>query len=541
MILWSLLLAMTIGNYARVSEVEGDVVVEREGEYHPLTLNFLVEPGDRILAIDGRAELEFRYRTVVWIGKDADFLVHRIERDLREFELRDGKITVWNQKKGEVRIVLPQGEIDLRPRSRVRIHIREDGDVWVSVLDGRIYVDTDEMSLVAEEGEELEIDRYGELTYRSFPWDDDFDSWCDHRYVRYTVHFSVIYWEPVVWVGFWDLAPYGEWVWIPPYGWVWVPHVTIGWQPYLYGYWTYRPGFGWVWVSYEPWGWIPYHYGRWAYIPGRGWVWVPGRTFSGGWVAWYVDGSTVAWAPLGPYDQVVQGPGHRSTWVAVTRKSFEHPTPSLLTGKGGASKRLPYQPVTLKRPIRNWTRQPRLTVPKVELPTHLQEKVKRVALEKGRFPKSRFSNRLPKPKEERKTAWRPADTFGKSAQKNPGRSRETFEKPTAPPLEQPGKKSSHSPSPRLRPRHTPKLHPEERTPKKFQRSFPDDEEKKNHSRPPRRDKDSPSWFQSMRSLGERVVGMWRSRQQTQDSKKARKHTSRPRRPVDSRKGLKDNR
>ncbi len=541
MVLWPLLVALTVGSYARVSEVQGDVVVEREGEYQPLTLNFLVEPGDRILAVDGRAELEFRYRTVVWIGKGTDLLVHRIERELREFELREGKVTVLNQDQGQVRVVIPQGEIDLTPDTRIRVHVEEDGDVWVSVLDGKIYVDTDEMRLVARKGEELEIDEFGELAYRSHPWSEDFYTWCDHRYTRYTVRISVTYWEPVTWVGFWDLVPYGEWVWIPPYGWVWVPRVTIGWQPYLYGYWTFRPGIGWVWVSYEPWGWIPYHYGRWAYVPGYGWVWVPGRTFGGAWVAWHVSSNTVAWAPLGPYDRVPTGPNRKSVWIAVTRKSFERPRPSLLVAKADEKRGFPYERVTLERPIRKWSKTPALPVPKIEAPSRIQESLRRIALEKRPFLKPSTQHRgqeierVKRPKSRSEEAPRihrsSKAKVGRESPKRPTQIPKDFRVPgVRPKAKSSGDRGIHEERAKIRITRDIKGEPT-RSPRATSRT--------RVRRPSKAEKpSSPAWLRSVNSLGKRLSGLWES---DPDHIPPKKKTRKVRQPIDNRNILKDNR
>lgn len=320
-----LLISMTLGAYGRVSYVREGVEIIRNGTSQPLTINFLVEPGDVVITNDGRIELEFRYKTIVWLGRNTEFLVHRIERDIREFEITEGKMTVANKDLGIVRVVIPQGSIELDEETRVRIRVNPSGAVKLKVTEGKVYVDTDEMSTVVYDGETIKIDEFGDLAYRVDWRDDDFYRWCHERYTRYVVEVEYVYLRPVIWVGYWDLTPYGRWVWMPPYGWVWIPYVSVGWSPYYHGYWTYSIYFGWVWVSYEPWGWIPYHFGRWAYMPGYGWVWVPGYRFSGAWVGWHVERGYVAWAPLGPNNRIVRGPDNSPAWIAVTKTSFENP------------------------------------------------------------------------------------------------------------------------------------------------------------------------------------------------------------------------
>lgn len=98
---------------------------------------------------------------------------------------------------------------------------------------------------------------------------------------------------------YYELAPYGEWVFVRPYGFVWRPYVSYHWRPFFYGHWVWSH-YGWTWVSYEPFGWIVYHYGYWNYHPRIGWYWIPGYEWSPARVTWISFGTYVGWAPLPP-------------------------------------------------------------------------------------------------------------------------------------------------------------------------------------------------------------------------------------------------
>ena len=94
--------------------------------------------------------------------------------------------------------------------------------------------------------------------------EDTFDRWNDYREILIQKHLAQSY-LPVELGDFeYELATYGEWVYIPPYGHVWVPGgLSSAWRPYYNGRWLWYPICGWTWLPYEPWGWVTSHYGRW--------------------------------------------------------------------------------------------------------------------------------------------------------------------------------------------------------------------------------------------------------------------------------------
>ncbi len=353
-----LLAGLLTAHFGRVSEVHGEAYLVAE-ETQPLYPNFLIEPGDLVETRDGRVEIELSYGTVVWLGRDSKVWFQEISEDRRAMEVLKGRVYVRNRHEdSEVVLEVPQGFLRIPGKGAVRLRVRKNGFVYARVTDGRLEVDTDEAHTVLTEGEELELDPFGYITYRPYAFDEDFDRWCVRRERVYVTVEVVPYVPPGIWIGLVDLSLHGRWIWLPPYGWVWVPRtfVAASWRPYLYGHWVFYADIGWVWVSYEPWGWVPYHYGRWVHVPGQGWVWIPGGTFGGGWVAWHTSDGVVAWAPLGPDDQPVRV-GRRTAWVAVSRSSFLHPRlpqPAEL----GKKPVVPYKEVRLARvPDRNWHRQ----------------------------------------------------------------------------------------------------------------------------------------------------------------------------------------
>lgn len=98
-----------------------------------------------------------------------------------------------------------------------------------------------------------------------------------------------------------SLGHHGEWITVDAGVYAWRPmNVAAGWRPYWNGRWMWTDD-GWYWDSDEPWAWAAYHYGRWYYDDYYGWIWIPGYEWAPAWVEWRYGGSTIGWAPLGPY------------------------------------------------------------------------------------------------------------------------------------------------------------------------------------------------------------------------------------------------
>lgn len=100
---------------------------------------------------------------------------------------------------------------------------------------------------------------------------------------------------------YYDLAPYGQWVYVSPWGWVWEPiAMPADFMPYASeGHWVLTTA-GWVFESFYPWSNIVYHYGRWVHAGHRGWVWWPDTVWGPAWVAWRCGDGYRGWRPLGP-------------------------------------------------------------------------------------------------------------------------------------------------------------------------------------------------------------------------------------------------
>ncbi len=98
---------------------------------------------------------------------------------------------------------------------------------------------------------------------------------------------------------YYDLAPYGQWVFVSPWGWVWQPDgVALGFMPYTSdGQWVLT-SYGWIFESAYPWAPVAYHYGRWVHHAHLGWLWWPDTTWSPAWVAWHCGGGYIGWRPL---------------------------------------------------------------------------------------------------------------------------------------------------------------------------------------------------------------------------------------------------
>ncbi|MBI4169352.1 MAG: FecR domain-containing protein, partial [Acidobacteria bacterium] len=308
--------------YARVRYVEGRLSVQRteEGEVLEATLNSPIAPGDRVRALDGRAEIELADGSVIWLEEGARLdlrtladIDNRYERN-NVLALDEGSIRINaaepEEKDKVFRIDTEAGSVYLLSGGSFRIDA--GGDLaTVSSSRGVAEVSGDAGSELVRTGERTSV-RGGRAPSDPRPFNtlrmDDFDRFCEDRLAVYLRHDEDEESEEAeenlpgeVRPYYRELSIYGGWRHLPTYGWVWRPAYYGSWGPYVNGHWTWCPT-GWVWVSYDVWGWAPYRYGRWDFVFDVGWVWIPGRVWSGAWVSFAVGSSYIGWCPLNYYN-----------------------------------------------------------------------------------------------------------------------------------------------------------------------------------------------------------------------------------------------
>jgi hypothetical protein len=314
------LMGEEIGRFARISEIEGEVQLWREGapDWEYGALNMLIEEGDLLeTGAHDYAEVELDNGTAIRLDEGTRIKILELSRDYGEHEwvsaidLDYGSVDVWTPDYDEWQSYLdvetPAGLVTVDEDSEVRVNVTERSDrTEILVYSGVADVIGKENYVTLYAHEKTRIGADGE-PFDPWRFDvdgaDRFDRWCqslqeervkvvEHRYVDTSIH-----------VGVSDLDSYGTWVFVADYGYCWRPRlVTQDWRPYRDGRWVWSARWGWTWIPCEPWGWVPYHYGRWVWASGCGWVWVPGRVFGPGWVSWYYGPGWIAWVPLDPFD-----------------------------------------------------------------------------------------------------------------------------------------------------------------------------------------------------------------------------------------------
>ncbi|HEY5610009.1 MAG TPA: DUF6600 domain-containing protein, partial [Thermoanaerobaculia bacterium] len=298
-------------SYISFEEGGAYVVQNDDGQEVAARVNLPLYPADEVrTGRRGRVEIRLSDGNIVALDRNT-----RVRfKSLRDAYDSEDEQTVIDLLYGEVivhRLESDSSALRLDTQNASYISSREtiydvvsegSGDDVVSVFEGSLEVRTPRDTERVRAGEQVRVDGEGiyseNVVVRGGT--TDFERWFLGRAQRYGQ--SSRYLNRRIGYAYYDLEPYGSWVYASDYGdWVWRPRVSVGWRPYYHGYWGHRQGCL-TWISNDPWGWVPYHYGRWAWSPGYGWVWIPGTGYSPGWVYWAYGSSYVGWVPAGWYD-----------------------------------------------------------------------------------------------------------------------------------------------------------------------------------------------------------------------------------------------
>jgi hypothetical protein len=311
---------------ARLSLIQGDVVVltrDTGNEWVAASINLPLLPEDRVwVPQDGRTEIQFLGRTYLRADRNTEITITKFawDRDshIIQTAVPEGRVYVnYRSSAGRnsvFQVDTPLVSVMAYENANCDIQVREDGYTEVSVLDGVVYVESQNGNTLVTRGNMVSIgtEHYAEISPlgpRSewIRWNQSRDS----RLVRSRTSSRYLPAELDVYSS--DFDDNGRWIYTRDYGYVWNPTVVVsGWAPYRNGRWVWMHD-DYVWVSYEPWGWAPYHYGRWAFRIGIGWFWAPPAInavfWSPGFVAWIYTPTYVSWVPLAPRE-TYYGYGH---------------------------------------------------------------------------------------------------------------------------------------------------------------------------------------------------------------------------------------
>ena len=302
-------------SYARLSYVNGDVVVERAGDLgtEQGVVNLAVVEGDKLGTKAGRAEIQFGNKNYLRLDENTNVEFANLPRqgdDRIRLHLLSGSIYLrvkYLEAEKSIEMHTPDASFYVLEAGLFRLDAQVNGQSELTVIEGSV-------EAAGEQGSELigsqtrllaNSGRLGSQLSLSNNR-DDFDYWNDDRDSLGNQYVSKRYLSSELEDYESELASNGNWTYERPYGYVWVPTVYYSdWRPYYYGRWVWYAGCGWNWVSDESWGWATYHYGRWHWRMGMGWYWIPTYHWGPAWVHWYNDYDYVGWCPLSWYDRPV--------------------------------------------------------------------------------------------------------------------------------------------------------------------------------------------------------------------------------------------
>ncbi len=324
-------------SFGRASVIDGDAMIFRaaDGEWGYLILNMIIEEGDIIRTeYCSRVEVQFENGTLLRLDENTRvrFLTIALIPEAREeditIQLCDGNTMVevpWNDEMTYFTVEAGDAYLTISEGSTVRINYTEGGRLYVYVIEGSAQLTTSKETCHLGDGDAVRVSTLG-YVYEISPrfCQDEFTEWCNELDHEYRCIERMDYLPHRIYIGYVELARYGNWRYVPGFGWVWVPRVEPGWRPFYHGRWVWTVSWGWVWVPFEPWGFVVFHYGRWAYVAGIGWVWVPGDVWGPGWVAWAWGPDWVAWIPLDPWDRPLIYIDI-DVWCCVSQNSFVDP------------------------------------------------------------------------------------------------------------------------------------------------------------------------------------------------------------------------
>lgn len=302
-------------SFARLSYVIGNTYIQRAQDlaYEEGIVNMPITEGDRLGTTEGRAEIYLGYGSYVRLDNRTklDFInLPRRDRDLTQIRIWAGSVYVSVQELFEetpFEIHTPDISIYILESGLYRFDVHENAETEILVFRGMLEAAGETGSTLIKSAQRITaIQGYfpsGPLRFMAAA-EDTFDRWNDYREVITRKRLARSYLPAELEDFEYELATYGEWVYIPPYGHVWVPGgMGSAWRPYYRGRWLWYPVCGWTWLPYEPWGWVTFHYGRWHWRLGIGWYWIPTTHWGPGWVHWYASYNHWGWAPLSYYNR----------------------------------------------------------------------------------------------------------------------------------------------------------------------------------------------------------------------------------------------
>lgn len=303
----------TNNSFARLNFVTGNTYIQKAADlgYEEAILNMPIAEGDRLGTTDGRAEIYLGKGNYIRLDKETkiDFMnLPKSGYDLVRVRIWAGNayfsVRTLEEEKN-IEIHTSDVSVYVLDSGLYRIDVRQNRETEIFVFEGIVEAAGETGSVLIKDGQRLEVSN---ARFASRPSDfinvaeDSFDKWSTNRESAIRKHLAKKYMPEELEDFEYELANYGDWIYILPYGYVWVPRgIDTFWRPYFHGRWIWMPLAGWTWIPYEPWGWCTFHYGRWHWQYGLGWYWIPTTFWGPAWVSWYWGYDYFGWAPLSYY------------------------------------------------------------------------------------------------------------------------------------------------------------------------------------------------------------------------------------------------
>ncbi len=343
---------------ARLSFTNGEVSFSpaETDDWVSAVLNRPITIGDKLWTDrNARGELQVGSATL-YLSGETGFSFLNLDDHIMQIRITAGTLYLRVRRLDQdesIEVDTPNLAFSVLRAGSYRINVNEAGDTTViNVREGQGEVTGGGSAFTLQPNEQGYFTGTDTLTAdtQPLPDQDEFDQWCDERYLRAEHAPARRYVSDDV-IGYEDLDDYGGWRPEPEYGTVWFPHTTVvGWAPYRFGHWVWVSPWGWTWVDNEPWGFAPFHYGRWIFVRGAwGWVPCPPRTaavayvrpvYAPALVAWvggphfavgvavgggaWGAGANVGWFPLGPREVFV--PSYRVSRTYVNNVNISNTT-----------------------------------------------------------------------------------------------------------------------------------------------------------------------------------------------------------------------
>ncbi len=291
---------------AHISFVEGNVILERDGQTDNSPSSMPLLAGDRVRTQGGRAEILFADGSAVHVDQQSvvDFQSDEVVR------LLDGRMRLNIAGRGRdvsYRVDAPAAWVEIHETGEYRVSVlrgEREPQVELAVLRGAAELVNEDGRSLVRAGERAFVRAGAQpsppYVFNSAMW-DAFDRWSESRR-DLRLGASAQYLPPDVRPYSTTFDNYGSWRYEQDYGYVWAPRVAVGWRPYYHGRWVGLRPYGWTWIAADPWGWPTHHYGRWGFS-GASWFWIPGRRWGAAWVSWAYAPDYVSWCPLGWNDR----------------------------------------------------------------------------------------------------------------------------------------------------------------------------------------------------------------------------------------------